>query len=51
MTLIHEALHHAGLTEKPMDPGGMSAREIDGMVNRACGRKSFRRELSARMEQ
>ena len=51
MTLIHEALHHAGLTEKPMDPGGMSAREIDGMVNSACGRTSFRRELSARMEE
>jgi hypothetical protein len=51
MTLIHEALHHAGLTEEPMDPNGMTAREIDGMVSDACGRKSFRRELSARMEQ
>jgi hypothetical protein len=51
MTLIHEALHHAGLTEQPMDPDGMTAREIDGMVSDACGRKSFKRELSARMEQ
>lgn len=50
MTLIHEALHHAGLTEKPMDPEGMSAREIDNMVGDACGRKSLQRELSARLE-
>jgi len=50
MTLIHEALHHAGLTEKPMDPDGMSAREIDNMVDDACGRKSLQRELSARLE-
>jgi hypothetical protein len=51
MTLIHEALHHAGLTEQPMDPKGMTAREIDGMVGDACGRKSLRRELAARLEQ
>jgi hypothetical protein len=51
MTLIHEALHHAGLTEKPADPEAMTAREIDGMVSDACGRKSLKRELSARMEQ
>jgi len=51
MTLLHEALHHAGLTEKPMDPNGMTAREIDGMVNDTCGRKSLERERSARMEQ
>jgi len=51
MTLLHEALHHAGLTEKPADPDGMTAREIDGMVNNVCGRKSLKRELSARMEQ
>lgn len=50
MTLIHEALHHAGLTEKPMDRNGMSAREIDAMVEEACGRKSLQRELSARLE-
>jgi len=50
MTLLHEALHHAGLTEQPMDPQGMTAREIDGMVSDACGRKSLKRELSARME-
>jgi hypothetical protein len=50
ITLLHEALHHAGLTEQPMDPDGMTAREIDGMVSDACGRKSLKRELSARSE-
>ena len=50
MTLIHEALHHAGLTEKPADPEAMTAREIDNMVGGACGRKSLQRELSARLE-
>jgi hypothetical protein len=50
MTLIHEALHHAGLTEKPADPEAMTAREIDNMVSDACGRKSLQRELSARLE-
>ena len=50
MTLIHEALHRAGLTERPSDPDGMSAREIDSMVDEACGRKSLKRELSARLE-
>jgi len=50
MTLIHEALHHAGLTEKPADPKAMTAREIDNMVGDACGRKSLQRELSARIE-
>lgn len=50
MTLIHEALHHAGLTEKPADPEAMTAREIDNMVGDACGRKSLNRELSARLD-
>ena len=50
MTLIHEALHHAGLTEQPTDPTAMTAREIDGMVGDACGRKSLKRELTARLE-
>jgi hypothetical protein len=50
MTLIHEALHHAGLTEKPADPEAMTAREIDNMVGDACGKKSLKRELSARLE-
>jgi hypothetical protein len=50
MTLIHEALHRAGLTERPLDADGMSAREIDSMVDEACGQKSLKRELSARLE-
>lgn len=51
MTLIHEALHHAGLSEKPADPEAMTAREIDAMVEDACGRQSLKRELAARLEQ
>ena len=50
LELIHEALHHAGLTEQPMDPDGLTAREIDDMVGAACGRKSLERELAARTE-
>jgi len=37
MVLIHEALHHAGLTESPQDPGGMSSSHITRMVKRSCG--------------
>ena len=37
VSLLHEALHHAGLTEYPLDPDGLRAREIDAMVARACG--------------
>jgi len=50
MTLIHEALHHAGLTEQPADPEAMTAREIDSMVEDACGKKTLQRELAARLE-
>jgi len=50
MTLLHEALHHAGLPERPADPDGMSAREIDATVSSACGRKRLERELSARLQ-
>jgi hypothetical protein len=35
--LIHEALHHAGLTERPGDPQGLHPRQIDSMVGEACG--------------
>lgn len=35
--LIHEALHTAGLSEAPLDPEGMSALEIESMVEEACG--------------
>jgi len=34
--LIHEALHFAGLKERPAYPGAMSATEITDMVERSC---------------
>jgi len=34
--LLHEALHNAGLGERPLDPSGPTADEIDEMVKRAC---------------
>jgi hypothetical protein len=37
MVIIHEALHHAGLTEYPQDPGGMTSNQIHGMVAERCG--------------
>ncbi len=36
MYIVHEALHHAGLTEKPHDQGAMTSREINSMVTTAC---------------
>lgn len=35
--VIHEALHHAGLTEQPHDRHAMSSTEITDMVEEACG--------------
>lgn len=37
VALIHEALHHAGLTERPADRMAMSSVEITEMVKKACG--------------
>jgi hypothetical protein len=37
MVVIHEALHHAGLTERPRDPDGMTAAAINQMVSERCG--------------
>jgi hypothetical protein len=37
MVVIHEALHHAGLGEKPSDPNGMSVAAINRMVTERCG--------------
>jgi len=37
MVVLHEALHWSGLTERPMDPNGMSANDINEMVREACG--------------
>lgn len=36
VTVIHEALHHAGLTERPVDRMAMSSVEITEMVRNAC---------------
>jgi hypothetical protein len=36
LILIHEALHCAGMTEKPSDPNGLTAREINLMVKVSC---------------
>lgn len=37
VAVIHEALHHAGLTEWPADRLAMSSTEITDMVEAACG--------------
>ena len=36
MFVVHEALHHAGLTEKPLDRRAMTSLEINGMVGKKC---------------
>ncbi len=36
-TLLHEALHRAGLRESPPDPDALTARQVKTMVNAACG--------------
>ncbi len=35
--LIHEALHHAGLTEQPADPSAMTSAQITKLVRSRCG--------------
>jgi hypothetical protein len=35
--LLHEALHNAGLSEKPKDPLGMTPHRIDRLVEKRCG--------------
>jgi hypothetical protein len=37
VVLIHEALHHAGLTEYPQDPEAMTSARITRMVEKNCG--------------
>lgn len=37
LVLVHEALHHAGLTERPSDPLASSSVVINEMVRKACG--------------
>jgi hypothetical protein len=36
MTLIHEALHHAGMPERPAVPNALSSREINKLVRVSC---------------
>lgn len=36
--LIHEVLHHAGLSERPPDPNGLTPQEINDLVGASCGR-------------
>jgi hypothetical protein len=36
LILIHEVLHSAGMTEKPSDPNGFAAGEINVMVKVSC---------------
>jgi hypothetical protein len=38
LVIIHEALHSAGLTERPSDPGGLSTQEINRLVEASCTR-------------
>ncbi len=35
--LLHEALHWAGLSEKPLDPDGLTPGQITRMVQERCG--------------
>ena len=37
MVVVHEALHHAGLTEWPSDPEGMKSIAINQVVSESCG--------------
>jgi hypothetical protein len=37
VALLHEALHHAGLTEYPHDRQGLCSDAINAMVIRSCG--------------
>jgi hypothetical protein len=34
--LIHEALHHAGMTEHPVDPDALPGYAINRLVRRVC---------------
>jgi len=37
LVLVHEALHCAGLPERPQVPGAMSSAEINDLVRDGCG--------------
>jgi len=36
MLLIHEALHFAGMGEKPLDPAGLTSPEINRLIKVRC---------------
>jgi len=36
VTVIHEALHSAGMTEKPADPRGLTPKELNRLVRASC---------------
>lgn len=38
LVLLHEVLHHAGMSERPPDPNGLTPQEISGLVRASCGR-------------
>jgi hypothetical protein len=38
LLLIHEVLHHAGLSERPPDPNGLTPQDINDLVAASCGR-------------
>jgi hypothetical protein len=35
--LIHEALHQAGMSERPLDPRAMASSQINQLVRKSCG--------------
>jgi hypothetical protein len=37
VVVLHEALHFAGLRERPRDPGAMSSNEINNLIRKSCG--------------
>jgi len=37
MILIHEALHTAGMSERPLDPDALSSYQINRLVRKNCG--------------
>jgi hypothetical protein len=43
LILIHEALHHAGLSEGSSQPGSMSSARINDAVQKACGLDIFKK--------
>lgn len=36
IALIHESLHYSGLSERPLDPDGLSSRQINSLVRTQC---------------